>query len=309
MGRSVFFGTPAWAVPSLDALAASDWDVVAVVTNADRPAGRGYRMQAPPVKERALELGIEVHQPEKARDPGFQAWLESVAPDVAVVVAYGKILPGRLLEVPRLGFVNVHFSLLPEYRGAAPVQRAIADGKQATGIALMVLTEGMDEGPVLVSETVPIDPDETAGHLGERMALVGGRLLVPTLEAYSAGRIRPEEQDHSLATYAPKITPEEARIDWAGTAQQVKDQVRALNPVPGAWTTFRGDRMKIQRVALATAEGEPSPGETALEGDRWLIGTGEGAVTIEEAQLAGKRRLRGSELARGLRPSVGETFG
>ena len=161
--KAVFFGTPEWAVPSLDAMMDSDWTVEAVVTNPDRPAGRGYELKASPVKERALELGLDVRQPEKARAPEFRDWLASVAPDIAVVVAYGKILPLELLEVPRLGFVNVHFSLLPAYRGAAPVQRAVMNGDDVSGVAIMVLTEGMDEGPVLSSTAVEVCPDETSG--------------------------------------------------------------------------------------------------------------------------------------------------
>ena len=185
--RTVFFGTPQWAVPSLEALLASDIEVAAVVTNPDRPAGRGMELRPSPVKERALRAGLEVLQPQRARDPEFHDALERLAPDVSTVVAYGKILPASLLEIPPLGFVNLHFSLLPEYRGAAPVQRAVMDGRSVSGISIMVLTEGMDEGPVLVTTEEPIRDDDTAGSLGDRLAAIGSGRLVDALVAYGAG--------------------------------------------------------------------------------------------------------------------------
>lgn len=311
-GRCVFFGTPMWAVPTLDALARSRWEIVGVVTNPDRPAGRGYELQAPPVKQRAMELGIDVRQPGKARDPGFQAWLEELAPDTAVVVAYGKILPGSLLRVPRLGFLNVHFSLLPEYRGAAPVQRAVADGRAETGVTIIVLTEGMDEGPVLASEPLRIGPDETAGELGARLAELGARVLVRALDDYLEGRIEPREQDHDRASYAPKLTSEEASIVWTRSSDSIKNLVRGLNPAPGAWTTFRDKRFKVHRVSIPD-EGhrnvDLAPGRIATVDGLWLVGTGDGLVVVEEGQVAGKRKMSGRELARGLRPVPGESFG
>lgn len=311
-GKCVFFGTPLWAVPSLDALARSDWTILGVVTNPDRPAGRGYELQASPVKQRAMELGIETRQPGKARDPELQAWLEHLAPDAAVVVAYGKILPGSLLEVPKLGFLNVHFSLLPEYRGAAPVQRAIADGREETGVTIIVLTEGMDEGPILAAEPLRIDPDETAGGLGLRLAEIGARVLLPALDAYLEGRIEPQEQEHERATYAPKLASEDAAIVWTRSSASIKNLVRALNPAPGAWTTFRDNRFKLHRVSILEGghqDVDLAPGHIAAVDGLWLVGTGDGLLVIEEGQVSGKRKTSGRELARGLRPLPGESFG
>jgi methionyl-tRNA formyltransferase len=301
----VFFGTPAWAVPTLKALLASPIEVTAVVTNPDKPGGRGMELRPSPVKQEALGAGLEVLQPRRAREPELEERLRALAPDVAVVVAYGSILPASLLVVPPLGFVNLHFSLLPAYRGAAPVQRALMDGVAVTGISIMVLTEGMDEGPVLATREVPVKPSDTAGTLGERMAELGGPMLVETLQAYAAGEIEPVEQDPSRATYAPKITAEEARIDWRAPAQTIANLVRALNPVPGTWTELDGRRLKVWAVA-------PSP-ETlppgALRGDGALLaGTGTHALELADVQLAGKRRMPGAELARGIRLTGSESL-
>ena len=307
-GRVVFFGTPAWAVPSLESLVDNGFDVPAVVTNPDRPAGRGYAVQASPVKEIALERGLPVWQPEKARDPQLQQDLAALSPDVCVVVAYGKILLASLLEVPSKGFVNVHFSLLPRYRGAAPVQRAVMDGDEETGVSIMVLTEGMDEGPVLSVRTEPIAPEDTAGSLGERLAVAGASLLSETLEQYLAGSLQPVEQDHSAATYAPKLSTDEARIDWGEPAPVIRNKVRGLQPAPGAWTTLDGVRLKLQQVSPAGGEDLPA-GVLRVQDDTLLAGTGRGNLVIDEAQLAGKRRMPGVEIARGLRLTTDTRLG
>jgi methionyl-tRNA formyltransferase len=297
--RVVFFGTPEWAVPSLQALLRSDIEVLGVVTNPDRPAGRGYDLRPPPVKTEALAADLQVVQPERARDDDFRQWLESKDADACVVVAYGKILPMSLLEIPSLGFVNVHFSVLPLYRGAAPVQRAIMDGRKTSGVSIMRLTEGMDEGPVLSITEVDIHPDETAGELGPRLASVGAEILVESLLRYADGAMKPVEQDHEQATSAPKITGEEARIDWSDPCERIRDQVRGLNPMPGAWTLLNDQRLKVHRVRVASSRTSPGAVEVDDAGEL-VIGTGDGAVVIEEGQLAGKRRMSGSELARGL---------
>lgn len=286
-------------MPSLRALIESPVEVAAVVTNPDKPAGRGMELRPSPVKEEALRAGLEVLQPRRAREPELEERLRELAPDVGVVVAYGSILPGSLLEVPRLGFVNLHFSLLPLYRGAAPVQRAVMDGVVTSGVSIMVLTEGMDEGPVLATEEVAVDPSDTAGTLGERMATLGAPLLVETVRGYAAGEIEPREQDHDAATYAPKISTEEARIDWTEPADAVANLVRGLNPAPGAWTEWDGKRMKVWSVAPAPERLEP--GRLKATGDGLFAGTGTGAVELADVQLAGKRRMGGGELARGLR--------
>jgi methionyl-tRNA formyltransferase len=295
-------------VPTLEALIASDIDVVGVVTNPDRPAGRGMDVQPSPVKRVALDAGLEVQQPEKARDPQLAEWLSSIDADVATVVAYGKILPADLLTIPPHGFVNVHFSLLPHYRGAAPVQRAVMEGRDETGVSIMVLTEGMDEGPVLAVERMPIDDDDTAGVLGEKLAGLGAPLLVDALNDYVSGALQPVEQDHAAATYAPKITTEEARIDWSAPARTIIDLVRGLNPAPGAWTTLRDQRLKIHSVRDAPGTPALTPGSLDAPAGPLLAGTGDGVLELVEVQMAGKKRMTGEELARGLRMTAGESF-
>lgn len=277
------------------------------MTNPDRPAGRGMEMRPSPVKIRALEAGIGVLQPDKARDPAFHDRIRELAPDVAVVVAYGKILPIYLLEIPPLGFVNVHFSLLPLYRGAAPVQRAIIEGRTETGVSIMVLTEGMDEGPVLGRVRTGITPNDTAGSLGERLADQGARLLVETLPLYASGELRPEPQDGDLASYAPKITTEEARIDWTSDRQTISNHVRGLDPAPGAWTELSGKRLKVWEVAPSPGL-DLVPGELASSEDL-IVGTGDGALRLVEVQMEGKKRMSGAELARGLRLPRGSRLG
>lgn len=275
-------------------------EVAAVVTNPDKPAGRGMELRPSPVKEEALRAGLEVLQPRRAREPELHERLAELVPDVAVVVAYGSILPGPLLEVPRLGFVNLHFSLLPAYRGAAPVQRAVMDGVSVSGVSIMVLTEGMDEGPVLATKEVAVEPRDTAGTLGERMADLGAPLLVETLTRYAAGDLQPVEQDDDAATYAPKISTEEARVEWTKPAEEIANLVRGLNPAPGAWTEWDGRRLKVWEVR-PTAE-KLDPGRLQDAGSGLLAGTGSEAVELVDVQLAGKRRMGGGELARGLRP-------
>ncbi|MGH2694928.1 MAG: methionyl-tRNA formyltransferase, partial [Actinomycetota bacterium] len=264
---------------------------------------RAGEPSASPVKRAAVEAGLDVYQPQRVRDPEFEQLLRELNPEVAVVVAYGKILPAGVLRVPRSGFVNVHFSLLPVYRGAAPVQRALIDGVDKTGVSLIVLTEGMDEGPILATCAAKVAEDDTAGRLGARLARLGAELLVPTLNAYAKGGIRPIEQDHARATYAPKVTTEEARIDWSRRGSEIRNLVRGCNPEPGAWTTFRGRRVKV--LFVEPASGEPAMGEVDASG---RVGTGEGALFLSEVQMAGKRAMSGTEMLRGLRPAPGEHF-
>jgi len=279
-----------------------------VVTNPDRPAGRKLEPRPSPVKTAAIEAGIEVMQPEKARDPEFIAEIERLAPDFATVVAYGKILPAALLDIPRLGFVNVHFSILPSYRGAAPVQRAVMNGDAETGVSIMLLTEGMDEGPVLAVERTSIATDESAGEVGARLASMGSQLLIETLPAYTQGDLESVEQDGSAATYAPKIDPDESRIDWSLPAEKIRDVVRGLDPEPGAWTELADRRIKIIR-AEPVSRTRLGPGELAWSGGALMVGTGTDPVELLEVQPAGKRRMSGAEMARGSRPAPGERFG
>jgi methionyl-tRNA formyltransferase len=294
-------------VPSLDAFIASDIEVAAVITNPDRPAGRGMELRPSPVKQRALAAGIEVLQPARARTDEFHEQLRKLAPDVCSVVAYGKILPASLLEVPPLGFINLHFSLLPAYRGAAPVQRAIMEGEQISGVSVIVLTEGMDEGPVLAAATEEVMRSDTAGTLGERLARVGAPLLVESLADFASGDLVPVPQRHDDATYAPKITTDVARIDWSDRAAAIRNKVRGLNPVPGAWTTLRGKRVKVLLAEEADFEGLDA-GAIAGRGGALIAGTGERALELTVLQLEGKRAMSGGEAARGLRLAPGERF-
>ena len=293
-------------MPTLDALLDSEVEVAAVVTNPDRPAGRGMQLRPSPVKERAVEAGLQVLQPPKARDPELHERVEALEPDVAVVVAYGSILPKALLDVPTKGFVNVHFSLLPLYRGAAPVQRAIMEGRDETGVSIMVLTEGMDEGPVLAAEATPIASDDTAGTVGDRLAQAGARLLVETVAGYVDGSIAPQPQDDDAATYAPKITTEEAVIDWSRPTAAIRDHVRGLNPAPGAWTTLQGERLKVWEARPADRD----PGLRRIDLTEGLVVGGvDGGLELTDVQLRGKRRMSGTELARGLRLPADATVG
>jgi methionyl-tRNA formyltransferase len=259
---------------------------------------------ASPVKVVATARGLKVLQPASARDPALHEEVRALSVDAAVVVAYGKLLPLSLLEIPPLGFVNLHFSLLPKYRGAAPVERAVIDGVRETGVSMMVLTEGMDEGPVLSSQVVSVGPDETAGELGDRLATIGAPLLVETLERYASGELVPTRQNHDAATYAPKLTSTDARIDWSAPAASIHNLVRGLNPAPGAWTQLRGGRLKVWRVRVIDRPGLES-GEL-VAGDDLIAGCGDGAVVLVDVQMAGRSRMTGGELARGLRLAPGE---
>ena len=299
----MFFGTPEWAVPSLEALIASDIDVVGVVTNLDKPAGRGLTERAPPVKLAAADSGLPILQVKSARDDALLSFLRDTEADVATVVAYGKLLPAALLELPPLGFVNVHFSLLPQYRGAAPVQRALMDGVSETGVSIMVLTEGMDEGPVLARRRESVAPEDTAGTVGPRLARIGAELLVETLPRYHAGEIQPEEQDHRAATYAPRITNEETQIDWNRTARAIRDHVRALDPNPSAWTSIDGRRLKVFGVAPATES--LATGSIGIADGLVTVGAADGSLALTEVQPAGKRRMSGADFARGVRLPAG----
>ncbi len=285
-------------------------EVTSVVTKADRSAGRGMRLAPRPTADRARELGLPLYQPERPRGVETRTWFRSQRADAAVVVGYGSILPKQLIEIPPLGFVNLHFSLLPRYRGAAPVARAIMDGVTETGVTTMVLTEGMDEGPLLVQRSLPVGPDETMGSVGKRLAELGSGLLVESLRAYSDGELKPEPQNHSAATYAPKITDQEARIIWGSQRRLIRDLARALNPAPGAWTTLRATRLKVHGAQLPGPQfplepGRLSPGELLAGAELW-VGTGDGPLALTEVQLAGRRRMSGPELARGLRLEPGE---
>ena len=296
MTRIVFAGTPEFALASLTALVESGRKPVAVLTQPDRPAGRGKKLTASPVKRYAEEHGIDVRQPVTLRDAQAQAELTALAPDLLIVAAYGLILPQAVLDIPQHGCLNVHASVLPRWRGAAPIQAAILAGDVTTGVSLMAMTAGLDCGPVFHIEEIEIGPGETAGELHDRLAALGAEALVAHLDAILAGEIAAVPQDDSLATYAPKIDKQDARIDWSLSAEELARRVRAYNPFPGAFC-FAGDtRIKIWRAVATAGSGEP--GKILQHGhEAVVIACGEGALLVEEAQLPGKRRVGAREFA------------
>ncbi len=314
--RLVFAGTPDTAVPSLRALLASRHDVVAVVTRPDARAGRGRTLAPSPVKEVALEHGLEVLTPTSPREPDFQDRLEALAPDACPVVAYGALVPRAALDVPRHGWVNLHFSLLPAWRGAAPVQRAIMAGDDVTGATTFLLEEGLDTGPVLGTLTETVRPDDTAGTLLDRLAHVGAGLLVATLDGLEEGTVHAVAQPEDGVSHAPKLTTQDARIRWDLPAHVVDRHVRGCTPAPGAWTTFRGDRVRIGPVGLV-GPGPDAPDEAAglapgelLATKRSVhVGTASGPVALREVTPQGKRAMPAADWARGLRPDPGERLG
>jgi methionyl-tRNA formyltransferase len=299
--RLVFAGTPATALPSLDLLAGSErHELVAVVTRPDRPAGRGRERSATPVRRRAEELGIEVLTPEHPRDPAFLDRLEDLVVDCCPVVAYGALVPPAALAVPRLGWVNLHFSLLPAWRGAAPVQHAILAGDDVTGATTFLLEEGLDTGPVFGRFTTTIGARETAGELLDRLARDGAQLLLHTLDGMEDGSLHAEPQPSDGVSLAPKLTVADARIDWTAPALRVDRLVRACMPAPGAWTMFRGRRLKLGPVTPVDAE--LPPGVLRHRGhDGVLVGTGSTAVMLGEVHPEGKAAMWSDAWARGVR--------
>ena len=284
-------------MPSLDALVASEHEVVAVVTRPDAPSGRGKRLTASPVARRAEELELEVLKPQRPRDEDFVARLTELDPDCCPVVAYGALLPQRVLDIPRHGFVNLHFSVLPRWRGAAPVQHAILAGDAETGATTFRLVLELDAGPTYGVVTETIGPTDTSGDLLTRLAYSGSALLVETLDAVEA-QVEPVTQPDEGVTLAPKITVDDARVDWARSAVEIDRLVRGCSPAPGAWTTFRGERFKI--VSAAPVEGALAPGVLQVGRREVLVGTGAGDLELGTVQAAGKRPMNATDWARGL---------
>ncbi|MFD0274733.1 methionyl-tRNA formyltransferase [Kitasatospora sp. NPDC127111] len=309
--RLVFAGTPEVAVPALDALLASDrHEVVAVVTRPDAPAGRGRKLVASPVAQRAEEAGIEVLKPAKPSDPDFVARLTELAPDCCPVVAYGALLRPGTLEIPEHGWVNLHFSLLPAWRGAAPVQHAVLAGDEVTGASTFLIEQGLDSGPVFGVLTEEIRPTDTSGELLERLAHSGARLLAATMDGIADGTLHAVPQPAEGVTLAPKITVEDARIDWTHPALRVDRVVRGCAPAPGAWTVFRGERLKITGpVTLVTDSSALAPGELAVGKNSVRVGTGSHEVELGEVRPQGKKAMRAADWARGARIESGERFG
>lgn len=302
--RVVFLGNDPRSVPTLEALADSDHEVSLVVTREPRPAGRGGDLRPTAVAEAARRLGLPLREVVTVKEgEGFEA-LASARPDVLVVVAYGEILPPSVLALPRLAPINVHFSLLPMLRGADPVRRALLEGLETTGVTTMRMDEGMDTGPILVQAEEAVRPDDDAGSLGERLAELGGRLLVETLD--HLGDLQERAQDDARATMAGKIPRDEEWIDWSEPADAIVRRVRALSPEPGARTKLRGRIVKVYRARAVVGDGEPG---TIVATEGMVVASGEGAVELEEVLLEGKRRMSGEELARGHRPAPGERLG
>jgi methionyl-tRNA formyltransferase len=297
--RTVFMGTPEFALPTLQGLIEAGVNLVAVYTQPDRPRGRGKKLAPPPVKELAEQHGIAVHQPVKLRDPAVVEELRSLAPDLIVVVAYGQILPKSVLEIPRYGCINVHASLLPRYRGAAPIHQAVVDGEQVTGVTTMLMDVGLDTGDMLVKRATEIGPQETAGELHDRLALLGREAMEETLQRLCAGKLTPVPQNDSQSCYAPMLNKDRGRIDWQQSARNIHNQVRGLSPWPGAYTIIQGEVLKLGATSPEDGTDEV-PGtvlEAGPEGVR--IACGEGVLRVRELQLPGKKRLAAAEFLRG----------
>ncbi|WP_033321805.1 methionyl-tRNA formyltransferase [Streptomyces yerevanensis] len=308
--KLVFAGTPEVAVPALDALIASGrHEVAAVVTRPDAPAGRGRRLVASPVAERAEEAGIEVLKPVKPRDPEFLERLREIGPDCCPVVAYGALLPRVALDIPAHGWVNLHFSLLPAWRGAAPVQHAVMAGDEITGASTFLIEEGLDSGPVYGTVTEEVRPTDTSGDLLTRLAFAGAGLLVATMDGIADGTLKAVPQPAEGVTIAPKITVEDAEIDWSAPALRVDRVVRGCTPAPGAWTVFRGERLKLIQVALVPERTDLAPGELSVAKNNVYVGTGSHAVELLWVQAQGKKPMRAADWARGARIASDERVG
>ena len=297
--RTVFMGTPAFALPTLEGLLDAGLDLVGVYTQPDRPKGRGKKLTPPPVKELAVARGIPVFQPRRLREEAVVAELARLAPDLIVVVAYGQILPKSVLEIPRYGCINVHASLLPRYRGAAPINKALLEGEAETGVTTMLMDVGLDTGDMLVKRALPIGPEETAGELHDRLALLGREAMEETVRQVCAGTLHPEAQDNALSSYAPMLKKEDGCIDWQRSARQIHNQVRGLDPWPGAYTRLGEEVLKIARTCPESGAGG-DPG-TVLEAgaDGVYVACGEGVLRVGELQLPGKKRLSAAEFLRG----------
>jgi methionyl-tRNA formyltransferase len=308
--RLVFLGSPAFAVPTLERLVQSGARVLEVVTQPDRPRGRGQQAAAPPVKQAALRLGLPVYQPERARRPEAVDRLRTLEPDAMVVVGYGQIIPQVVIDIPRLGIINVHASLLPKYRGAAPVQWAIANGETHTGVTTMRIDAGLDTGDLLLTAETEIGPSETAVELGARLAAMGADLLICTLEGLEADSLIARKQDPAEATYAPLLKKEDGRIDWALPAEAIHNRVRGFQPWPGAYTAFRGQTLRIwkSRPAAASCLAGLEAGRLAALAPL-VVSCGSGALELIEVQLEGRRRMSAADFANGHRLTENDVLG
>jgi methionyl-tRNA formyltransferase len=312
--RVLFFGTPDFAVPTLAALVAAGRRPLRVVTQPSRPVGRGRALQDPPVARWAREQGLEVVQPERVRHPEFLEQVAALAPDVAIVVAFGQIFPRALLELPRHGCINLHASLLPRWRGAAPIQASIAAGEPRTGVTTMLMEEGLDTGPILLQEETEIGPEETAGELFPRLAEMGGRLVVRTLDELERGGVAPRPQGDEGVTYAPRLTRDSGKVDWRSTAREIADRLRAYTPWPGVSAGLREEPVKLVRARELQTVDVPD----GADGEGTFLGLRDGALAvacgggtvlgIQELQRPGRKPLRAADFANGERLRAGEVF-
>ena len=307
--RLVFAGTPEVALPSLAALLDSSHEVVAVVTRPDAPTGRGRALRPSPVAELAAEAGLEILRPPTPKDPEFLARLAELAPDCAPVVAYGGLLPDAALTIPTHGWVNLHFSLLPAWRGAAPVQRAVLAGDEITGATTFRIVRELDAGPIFGVLTETIRPGDTSGALLDRLAQAGAGLLLATLDGIESGSVEAVPQPPEGVSLAPKLSVADAEVDWKAPAMHVDRLVRACTPNPAAWTTFRGDRLRLGPLTPRQDSRGLAPGELAVEKNAVLVGTGTHGVALGEVTAPGKKAMRAADWARGARPETGEVLG
>lgn len=294
-------GTPAFALPSLKILTENNYPVIGVITQPDRPKGRGRKLVAPPVKNYADTRNIPTYQPERVRDETFLERFKKLSPDMVVLVAFGQILPGKIIEFPALGCINVHPSLLPQYRGAAPINWTLMRGEGKTGVTIMLMDEGMDSGDILLQEETAIDPVETFDHLHDRLSNIGARLLLRAVEGIIAGTITKTPQDSSLVTMAPKITGEISRIDWKRSARETVNLIRGLSSTPGAHTSLRGKKLKIFNASQQETSPTGVPGELSVlkKEQKLRVATKDGYVYIEELQIEGKKRMKVEDFLRG----------
>jgi len=305
----IFCGTPDFAVPTLERLIAENFVVDLVVTNPDEPSGRGYELKAPPVKRVALRARLEVFQPAKLKDPTTIGFLSRFRPDAIVVVAYGHLIPKWMIELPRFGCINLHASLLPKYRGAAPIQWALIRGETVTGVTTMKIDEGLDTGDILLKREVAIRDEDTTETLAERLSLLGADLMLETLRQLEGHVLQPQPQDHTQATGAPLLKKEDGRINWVLPAKEIWNCIRGLRPWPGAYTTFRGKHLHIWAAGRPGAEeaSRLQPGTLVPGHDRLLVACGQGTLLeAQELQLEGRKRLSAREFLHGVRLLVGE---
>ncbi len=315
----VFCGTPRFAVPTLERLVEAGHSVPLVVTQPDRPRGRGMEVAVSPVKDAAMRLGIAVAQPVTIKNNAeFRDQLAAIRPDAIIVVGYGRIIPQWMIDLPRLGNLNLHASLLPKYRGAAPIQWAIANGESVTGVTTMRIDAGLDTGDILMQREIPIAPEDTAETLGPKLASIGADLMVETLRGLDTGQVRPTPQDHSQATLAPILKKEDGRMDFARSASDLFNRLRGFQPWPGAFTTFKGKTLQVHRAQPLQHAVKLTPGEVAVEGMRLFVGCGKNkdedkdtdtALELIEIQLEGKRRMTAQEFINGYRPKSGDHLG